>query len=571
MAASKVPALLCTALLLAACASSGVDFDKLNAQAAAEYLQPVRPGGLPVPGSDGAVTPFWNVFSPKFTYAPAFDFAPVDGAVSYRFDFWFLDLPFTNEDLLPVPEERPFAGDKLAEYLASGKPVVASFTASSPQACIAPVWNELPIGSIGLVVTGVDQEGSDAGFAGCREFVRDFPFQGPYDPAPRSYFKAAAMGLEYANDYEPIVDGIRRMGEDLQMPEDVLNHYYDSYNTEYTPGGSLYASKFVSATIHTELALARMSQCGGDWYIDVAKKAAAFLMSIAEPEGAPLAHFTPTYYRHDSKIDLLMAMDPVMAVDAYLDLFDATADPIYYNEAMAVLSTYDRIIDENGYVPKKLVLTTGEATVPAGALPAGLMVTLARIEKNYGEVRFTPLRQRCEKYFNEVLLPDFDMSGQYEDVTVDLRQYQDLAMSWAVRFAQYLVEKDSMTAADLQNARDLARFVEDQFIHWQLLSNGKQVPEFMTPGVYEQYYCEICIDASAAMTAQMFLSLYDATGEELYFQKAKALVDAIVKAQNPHTGEIPTFWSRWYSSGGGFWLNCTEHSAQVLLRMEDYN
>jgi len=304
--------------------------------------------------------------------------------------------------------------------------------------------------------------------------------------------------------------------------------------------------------------------------VDVAKKAAAFLMSIAEPEGAPLAHFTPTYYRHDSKVDLVMTMDPVMTVDAYLDMFDYTSDSLYYKEAMAILSTYDRIVDGNGYVPKKLVLSTGEGTFPSGSLCSGLMATLQRVEDKYGEDCYRPLRLRCEKYFNDVLLPEFDMGGQYEDVTVDVRQYQDMAMSWAVRFSEYLANKRPLSETDLKNAVDLARYVEDQFVHWDLLTNGKHVPEYFTPGVYEQYYCAICIDASAAGTAQMFMSLYDATGDELYFQKAKALVDAIVRAQNPHTGEIPTFWHRWYSGGGGFWINCTEHSARALLRMDSY-
>jgi len=558
---SKLSLSLAAVLCMVGCGKPAVDFVSLNEQAAREYLEPVRPGG------DGA--PFWNVFSPRFLYAPAFDFQDVAGAASYRFDMWLRSVDF-SEGLLPVPEDRPAAADKFAEYSQAGAPVV-SFTSGSPRAALSPVWNDVPVGNIGLVVTAVDASGNDIGFAGTREFVRDIPFQGPYGPAPRPYLKAAAMGLEFAEDYEPIVDGIRRMGDDLKLPQDVLQHYYGAYNTNYTPGGgSLFVSKFISAVIEVELELARMSEYGDEWYVDMARKAAAFLMANAEPEGSPLAHFTPTYYRDDRKVDLVMTMDPTMSLRAYLDLYDYTGDSLYYNEAVAVLKTFDRIIDADGYVPKKLVLSSGEPTVKAGALPAELMLLLLRMENDYSDMRFRNLRLRCEKYFNEVLLPEFDLSGQYEDVTVDLRQYQDLAMSWAVRFAEYLVRKNPVTEDDIRNARDLARFVEDQFVHWDMLTNGKHVQTYFTPGVYEQYYCALCIDASAAGTAQMYMSLYDATGDELYFQKAKALADAIVKAQNPHTGEIPTFWHRWYSGGGGFWINCTEHSAQALFRMDSY-
>ena len=50
--------------------------EKLNKQAIAEYNIPIRPG------YEGK-NPYWNKFSNKFMYAPAFDFKAIEGATEY--------------------------------------------------------------------------------------------------------------------------------------------------------------------------------------------------------------------------------------------------------------------------------------------------------------------------------------------------------------------------------------------------------------------------------------------------------------------------------------------------------
>ena len=53
-------------LVLSASCDSSEGFGRLNARAAKEYLEPVRPG---VPGGQ----PFWNVYSNKFTILDQID------------------------------------------------------------------------------------------------------------------------------------------------------------------------------------------------------------------------------------------------------------------------------------------------------------------------------------------------------------------------------------------------------------------------------------------------------------------------------------------------------------------
>ena len=81
-------------------------YKKLNERALKEYSVPVRPG------YEGR-NPFWNAYSVKFIYSPAFDFEKVDGALSYRFT--------------------------LRQKEGKG---VWSFNASSPNSSLAKIWRD---------------------------------------------------------------------------------------------------------------------------------------------------------------------------------------------------------------------------------------------------------------------------------------------------------------------------------------------------------------------------------------------------------------------------------------------
>jgi maltose/maltodextrin transport system substrate-binding protein len=113
------------------------EYEALNARAAEEYLQPIRPG------YEGR-NPFWNKFATKFIYAPAFDFPAVEGATAYKFTV--------------KPQDE--AGT-----------AVWSFTASEPTASLAPIWNEIPPCKVALIVEAVDAEGNVIQTVGERMFL----------------------------------------------------------------------------------------------------------------------------------------------------------------------------------------------------------------------------------------------------------------------------------------------------------------------------------------------------------------------------------------------------------------
>ena len=68
------------------------------------------------------------------------------------------------------------------------------------------------------------------------------------------------------------------------------------------------------------------------------------------------------------------------------------------------------------------------------------------------------------------------------------------------------------------------------------------------------------------------MGIYRRTGDELALEKAKALLNAVTRAQNITNGQIPTTWE--FNSGQWdynrtFWPNCTYACVVRLLAMAE--
>ena len=177
-----------------------------------------------------------------------------------------------------------------------------------------------------------------------------------------------------------------------------------------------------------------------------------------------------------------------------------------------------------------------------------------------------------ERWMRDVAIRNFDMTGQFEDVTVlGLQPYENLTNCTAAPYAAYLLSKEAPSAEDLADAVDLARFSEDQFTFWDTPLTENGIKDKATPCVYEQYKYQKPVDNSACNVADAMLSLYEATGEEIYLAKGKALIDNITVVQNAVNGQIPTTWDfRPTKSDRNrtYWINCSYSSISSLLRLE---
>ena len=510
-----VVALLCAAV---SCVSEGEQNSRLAERAAEEYLVPVHPGG--------GERPFWNGFATKFIYAPAFGFEAVDGAVDY---------------LYTVTSE---AGE------------CWSFVADSPQSPLSEIWGSIPEGTnVTLTVDARAVDGSTICRVGERAFWRDYGFHPPYSGAVRGYRDAAILGMLYVHT----MPAVQNFAE--QVEPDMSYVYFT------------YPCKIIGAVIQVETLLAKTAPIYAEKAIAIAKNAARFLMSKACKADEPLAYFPPTYYKdymaskEPENRGKTMAMEAASAGNAYLDLYDVTGDSIYLEQALGIADTYLRLQNSDGSWYIKYDFATGEPVNGVKAMLHPLLNYFLRLEKSYGETKYTQARLRGECWMAEHILKRFDMTGQFEDVSVlNLQPYENLTNCTAAPYASYILNRGA-AEGDIATAYELVRFSEDQFVYWDQPLTESGYKRDCTPCVFEQYKYAMPIDNSVCNVANAMLDIYEHTGDELMRAKATALIDNITVVQCVNTGKIPTSWRIRFNVNPSYWINCTYDSVSALLRL----
>lgn len=507
-------------------APATLDYETLNRQACEEYSVPLRPGYE-------EVNPYWNEFSTKFIYAPAFDFAPVEGAVSYRYAIGPDTVPGKSIDFAPL-----------------------TFTAGSPGLSLSPVWSHVPVTKVLLTVEGLDGKGRVVGVAGQRVFRRDFAYSGPYNGPARSYREAALKGMLFIHNLPQVKAWLTKSEPDMTYT------YY------------AYANKIVSAIIRNECLVAANVPSQRDDALAIARAAARFLMDNSQPATAPLAYFPPTYYKGqmagvaDAGETATMTMDANYTVQALLDLYDATVDSVYYRRALDITRTYVRLQRSDGSWPIKVSYDTGEPVSETGAMLHSICMVADRMARQYGVTEFVPMLDKAERWMHDVALRTFDLNAQFEDVSVlGLKPYENLTNYVAANYARYLLDKAEPTAADIADARQLIQLSEDQFVHWDCLPDSDGLRHYNTPCVVEQYKFRVPVDNSAANVSGALLRYYKVTGDTLAYAKAKALVDNMTIQQHAQSGYLPTYWDYRNARADelSMWTNCAYTVIERLL------
>ena len=512
---------------------SAADFDykALNARAAEEYLHPVHPG---IKGE----VPFWNPYSFKFIYAPAFDFEDIEGAVDYVY--------------------TATAGEK-----------AYAFNSPEPRAALSPIWNELPVGSVSLSVQAIDADGNAVGEPQTRTFERDNPFEGPYDPAPRSYREAAIMAARFIHN-SPVAQGWLGEGDKPSLRYEL----------------NCYPNKIWGGTIRIECFIANEIPELKEEALKVACTAVDALISHSQPADGPLPFFPPTYYTRDGveyiwyiqrvidrNRDYTMFADAVMAADALLDLYDTTGEKKYFDHALRIAETYRNLQAEDGSWPVKVNIHTGESITDARCMPTSILQLAQRLHDKYKVKGFDKMISKTEDWLWKNTISNFNFNGQFEDVNVaDKATYQNLTNCIAVDCVDYFLNKPRPSKKEIAACIEMARFAEDQFTRWHSPVDEDAPASgegFSTPFVFEQYSFQCPIDASTVGVANAWMNIYENTGDHLALAKAKALVDSIVKIQDPECGCIPTSFSQDASVDiSEHWVNCTYSSIEKLLRLD---
>lgn len=535
--------------------------EKLNAQAAREYLVPIRPF------TEGR-NPCWNEFCNRFIYAPVFDFQAKDGAVKYVYTVT-RDLSSIVGASRGDDDSEETMKKNEAEKVELGRDSW-SFTASTPSECLAPIWNKIPVGKVVLTVEAFDKSGRTLGLCEVsqgkkgivteRTFMRDFPFEGPYIENVRPYREAALMAMMYIHT----------------MPQ--IQAWKESITPDMSYKHNTYANKIIGRTVEIEAKLAKYYPQYADEALAIAKNAAQFLINESRPAGEVLAFFPPTYYggliasKKEWNQGKMIPMDACYVANGFLDLYDACGDTLYYNQALRMADTFVKLQRPDGSMPIKCFYETGEPVNEVGAMLGPVLNLARRLNIQYGLTQYEDMRMKGEKWMNEVAVETFDITGQFEDVNVEgLKPYANLTQCTGCPYASYLL-KGNPSEKNIQDARDLIRMGEDQFVHWNSLPEDTGIRRLPGPCVFEQLHYQTPVDNSTCNVANALLDLYEVTGDELAFAKAKALIDELTVCQFPTNGMTPTtldYRNPQRDKGRTFWLNCSVATITTWLRMAD--
>ncbi len=509
--------------------------DPYKEQALREYNSAetmAHPGGI-------SGRPFWNINASQFTFAPAFQFPFIPSCAQYRFT----------------------ATDKNG--------VTHTFDADTPTASLAPIWGDIPTGFVTLRVESVNG-GNAEHLIGARTFFKLDPFPGrsALPKRARSYRESALASYRFI------------------FNDEIVKYWLTHGTPKPDYAHNVYPAKMIASILHAMTDYAAMSPENAAEALQLARRAADYLLAISFPQGHPLEGLPPTYSFDGLDADVVnevapaakdcvntvMMLYPVSAGCGYLALFKATGDEKYLNAALTIARFYQAqyqpagswylLYDSHTGKPLKNNLCVEFRFVD-------FFQTLYEITQDPAWRAFSEAHYR---YIAETRLANYNWEGQFEDVAVT-GNYRNLTHFAANKLIGYIAAYQRDDAEKVEVAKDLMRFVEDQFVLWG------EVPAWLknadgerhTPAGLEQYLCYAPIDSSTATIVRGFANMYRLTGDRLYLEKAMALTDSITRMQDAETGQIPTFFMGENCAYGRFnyWINCQIETTKVLREMAE--
>ncbi len=527
----KLANLACTAAIIfaaaptfAASAAANDDLTSYGKKAWEESATPVRPG---VPGK----VPFWNEHSKRFIYAPAFDFKVVDGAKKYQFEV---------------------TSDKTSDTV--------TFEADVPYAPLSPVWTKVPVGGFAVKVVGLSDDGTTLGTAGEKQSYRAAPFNGPYhEPPELPLSESATLALN------------------TLLKKDYVQYWFEHKKPDFGYRLYQYPSKIYSALCIGGITQARLTTGTeeGKRAEELARIIADYMLSIRFPAGSAYEYHVPTYHGPNVKklkkkhmvLENHMVTMGVDAGTAFLDLYDLVGDEKYLNAAKKIAETYVKTQNDEGTWPLFPRWESGESATPLIAIPTAMVNYFDRLRADYGMTGLEDATKKALNYVMENPVKTFNWQGQFEDIT-PRPEYVNHSREQACELAMYLMRNKG----DMELAKELIRFAEDQFVIWeQPIPKPNKNPGFdsstwITPSVQEQYVFWTPVGRSAGIMVDTFWEAYKATGDELYRAKAKSIANSFPEVQQHWDGDYPTFFTKHKMN---FWLNSVVYPAKVLMNLDN--
>ncbi len=481
--------------------------------------------------------PFWNAYSTQFMFVPAFNFPKIFQTKNYL---------FTAEDK-------------------DGK--IHTFTASRPTASLAPIWADIPVGVVHLRVESLNAAGEVEHIAGARSFYKSAPFPGrdAYPPKSRTYRECALAAYRYIYNDEAVQHWLK----------------YGKPMADYAH--NVYPAKTIGGVIGAMVAYAKLEPACAENALKLACRAADYLLSITFDGEHPLAGLPPTYSFENLNAEVvnkvapaaqryantIMMIYPIYAGIAYLTLAEATGDEKYFNAAMRIAEYYKKNVLPSGSWYLVRDCKSGKPLSDNICIDFEIVNFFRMLYEKTQNETWHKLEIAHYHYITDKCLKEYKWEGQFEDTAIS-QPYENLTHFHANNLIEYISKYHPDDKKMVEEAVDLIRFVEDQFVVW-----GEHPAWNYTfgpaprhyPAGLEQYDCYAPIDSSTATIMTAFANMYRLKGNRLYLEKAKALADMITRVQNSETGQIPTFWMGENCAYGyvNFWLNCLLYTANAMM------
>jgi maltose/maltodextrin transport system substrate-binding protein len=497
-------------------------YQRICVQSKAESMVPIRPG---MPG----LRPFWNEKSLMFKFAPSFENSNTN---------W----------IIPVPDHFRYTAFSFADkqyYV---------YNAATPYEPLTPIWDMLPNGEVYLKVEAVGKDETAHLLAGSRMFYKTAVFSPPYPVAKYSFTVALKKGLNFIFNQPHIQNWLT-----LSKPDHENHKLY------------CYSALEVGSVINAML-LYNKHFPGSDSSLVIAEKAAGYILSNAEPAGAPLSFFPKVYEGTDMfagnyKGEVIMS-EPASTGMSFLALYDRTGNKKYLQAALHIADTYKSTQLPSGTWYIRIYKETGKPAADDYCIPINIVNFLLILGDKYQNTDYLKTVESAIAWIWDNPMKTYNWTGQFEDVSAH-KPYQNLSKYEASWFAQYLLANYEKDSAYITKAKELIAFCEDQFVVWEkpgIYDNwGNSSDTWHTPAVLEQYMCYVPIDASSVQMINTYYLAYSITKEEIFREKALALANSLVNSQT-EDGMIPTFWAPGFME---FWNNCMVSSLTMLDNLKE--
>lgn len=448
--------------------------------------------------------------------------------------------------------------------------VAYRYATIEPDFDMQPLWASLPCGPVDILITAHDEQGQAVAGAYAKRFYKVPGFAGDRQE-PLDWDQAAIRNIHHL--LAPPRDTVAPYEEGL--PRSCWSSFEDSitgarthlaypalHHPSFILAFLLFAARFPDDPMAEEAR--RQAKVYGDWLL-AHRLPADYACSLF-----PYSTIQEGRYAGGIEGTSITLFRAARAGEAMLALYAAFENPAYLDYAQHLAARFLALQAADGAWPYRVDPQSGavvEAYTSNAITPARFLGQLDGIAP---DPRYGPARQRAAQWVMDHPVKTRLWQGMYEDV----REYEPYAnlQHWDTNETiRYLLHYDAEHRDAVSTARDLNRYIEDQFIVWQREESPVTV-QCPTPTALEQYVCYYPMEVHTGTWLLSLLTLHNATDDDTYMAKGIAAANSIVRGQYAD-GALST-WGNDRRFGRPLntrdWPGCNACAATALMRWSDY-